>query len=556
MSLQIEIAFSVHKDTARVAHAAFPKGNVYMTMRDQLGPLFEDPQFADLFPPQGQPAEAPWRLALVTVMQFAENLPDRQAADAVRSRIDWKYALGLELTDPGFDHTVLSEFRQRLVSGQAEQRLLDTLLTCFVERGLLKARGKQRTDSTHVLAAVRMLNRLETLGETLRHALNVVAEVAPDWLVLQAPPEWYDRYGARMDNYRFPKEEPKRQALAAQIGADGFALLSAVYDLTAPVWLREVLAVQVLRQVWVQQFYGPQPPVGLREQTDTPPSSVLIHSPYDAEAHFSTKRSIQWVGYKVHLTETCEADRPDLITNVETTAATTTDDAMMASIHLHLSERNLLPEQHFADTGYVHTEALVHSRDTHQVELMGPIRPDPTWQGQAGEGYSLRDFTIDWEKRQATCPQGKQSITWKVGPLWKHHDVIKVRFAKRDCFSCGVRALCSRGKKEPRSLTFYPQVWHEALQRARQRQLTPAFREAYSVRSGVEGTISQGVRRCDLRQARYNGLRRVHLQHVLTSAAINLLRVGAWLLDLPRAKTRTSRFAALTSTRVAWGATL
>jgi transposase len=359
-----------------------------------------------------------------------------------------------------------------------------------------------------------------------------------------------------MDNYRFPKEDLKRQALAATIGADGFALLSALYEPITPVWLREVPAVQVLRQVWVQQFYGPQPPVGLREQADTPPSAVLIHSPYDAEAHFSTKRSIQWVGYKVHLTETCDASRPDLITNVETTPATTTDDGMMETIHTHLSERDLLPDQHFADTGYVHTEALVDSRDTHQVELMGPIRPDPTWQGQAGEGYGLRDFTIDWEKRQATCPQGKQSITWKAGHQVKNHDVIQVRFAKRDCFSCAVRALCSRAHKEPRSLTFYPQVWHEALQRARQRQISPAFRAEYSVRSGVEGTISQAVRRCDLRQARYIGLTRVHLQHILTGAAINLLRVGAWLLDRPCAKTRTSRFATLNTTRIAWAAPL
>ena len=161
MCLQIEIAFSVPKDTARVAHAAFPKGNPYLTMRDQLGTLFEDQQFADLFPPQGQPAEAPWRLALVSIFQFAENLSDRQAAEAVRSRIDWKYAMGLELTDEGFDFSLLSEFRTRLLQNGAEQRLFETLLTLGRERGWLKARGKQRTDSTHVVAAVRALNRLE-----------------------------------------------------------------------------------------------------------------------------------------------------------------------------------------------------------------------------------------------------------------------------------------------------------------------------------------------------------------------------------------------------------
>jgi transposase len=106
-------------------------------------------------------------------MQFAEGLSDRQAADAVRARIDWKYALGLELTDVGFDGSVFSEFRTRLVAGGAEQVLFETMVTCLQEKGLLKKRGQMRTDSTHILAAVRVLNRLECVGETLRQALNM-----------------------------------------------------------------------------------------------------------------------------------------------------------------------------------------------------------------------------------------------------------------------------------------------------------------------------------------------------------------------------------------------
>lgn len=194
MSLQIEIAYSVPEQTARIARAAFPKGSPYLAMRDQLGTLFADEQFADLFPPQGQPAEAPWRLALATVLQFAEGLSDRQAAEAVRSRIDWKYALGLELEDKGFDFSVLSEFRARLLHNGAEQRLFERLLTLGRERGWIKIRGKQRTDSTHVVAAVRALNRLECVGETLRDVLNTLAESAPDWLGAHLPSEWIDRY--------------------------------------------------------------------------------------------------------------------------------------------------------------------------------------------------------------------------------------------------------------------------------------------------------------------------------------------------------------------------
>jgi transposase len=182
MSLKPSPIEPVPEGTARVARAAFRRGNPLLKLRDELGAVFADADFADLFPKLGQPGLPPWRLALVTLLQFRENLPDRQAAEAVRARIDWKYLLGLELTDPGFDHSVLCEFRSRLLGGGAEERLLAKLLEACQARGLLKARGRQRTDATHVLASIRVLNRLELLGETLRAALNEIAAVAPDWL--------------------------------------------------------------------------------------------------------------------------------------------------------------------------------------------------------------------------------------------------------------------------------------------------------------------------------------------------------------------------------------
>src|SRR5829696_2823051 len=182
MSLHPQPITPVPEQTARVAHAAFPKGHPYLTLRDHLGTIFQDEDFATLFPAWGYPGLPPWRLALGTIMQFREHLADRQAAEAVRARIDWKYLLGLELTDAGFDFSVLSEFRDRLLTGKAEQRLLDTLLDCCRHHGLLKARGQQRSDSTSVLAAIRVLNRLELVSETLRAALNEIATVAPDWL--------------------------------------------------------------------------------------------------------------------------------------------------------------------------------------------------------------------------------------------------------------------------------------------------------------------------------------------------------------------------------------
>ena len=234
MSLHPQLLLAVPEDTARVARAAFRRGNPYLLLRDRLGAVFADADFADLYPRRGQPAYAPWRLALVTLMQFREGLSDRQAADAVRGRIDWKYLLALDLGDAGFDFSVLCEFRGRLLRHAAAERLLDRLLDAAREGGLLKARGRSRTDSTHVLAAVRALNRLELLAETLRAALNVIAVVAPDWLREFAPPEWHGRYDRRVEDARLPATPAKRAGYAAQVGADGFCLLDALDGAEAP----------------------------------------------------------------------------------------------------------------------------------------------------------------------------------------------------------------------------------------------------------------------------------------------------------------------------------
>lgn len=291
----------VPEETRRVARAAFPHGDVSRRMREELGAIYDDQLFASLLPTRGQPAEAPWRLALTTVMPCAEGLSDRRAADAMRSRVDWKYALSLELADPSFDHTVLSECRARLVAGRAEQLLLDTWLSRVRERGLLKARGRQRPDSTHVLAAIRVLNRLELVGETLRHTLNSLAVVAPDWLQAQVPSAWFGRSGTRIENYRLPKTAAAHEALAVTIGAHGQRLLQAVEAATDLPWLREIPAVATLRQVWAPQYTDPPGPLRWRAVEERASTAELIASPYDADARYSTKRDLQWVGYKVHL---------------------------------------------------------------------------------------------------------------------------------------------------------------------------------------------------------------------------------------------------------------
>jgi transposase len=550
MSLQAEPVSSVPEETARVARAAFPKGNPYLTLRDELETIYADGLFAALFPKRGQPAEAPGCLALVTVLEFAEGVSDRQAAEAVRSRIDWKYLLGLELEDPGFDFSVLSEFRDRLLAGGQEQRLLDELLARFRARGLLKARGKQRTDSTHIQAAVRNLNRLECVGETLRYALNALAGIAPHGLKACVPQEWYERYGPRFESYRLPKAEGERESLAIKIGQDGQQLLGWVYAPETPEELKRHPAVEILRQVWVQQYYLQDDELFWRKTDNMPPTERVIHSPYDPEARYSQKRQTEWFGYKAHLTETCEEDQPHLITHVETAPATTQDEQVTETIHAALAAKDLLPQEHLLDRGYVDTTVLINSQEQHGVEVVGPVRVDTTWQAQSGEGFDVSSFTIDWDQHRVTCPNGQLSRVWAESQDKAGHPRIYVRFAKENCQACPTRAKCTRSAEGPRTLSFKPRAQYEVLQWARQREHTVEFKERYADRAGIEGTISQGTRSFCLRRSRYIGQAKTHLQHILIAVAINLARFVAWINEVPLAETRTSAFAALASAEI------
>jgi len=533
-------------------------------MRDELDTIFVDEQFAKLFPTRGKPGEAPWRLALVTIMQFAENLSDRQAADAVRSRIDWKYALSLELADPGFDHTVLSEFRSRLINNNAEMLILNTLLMRFREMGLLKARGKQRTDSTHVLAAVRALNRLQLIRETMRYVLDSLALLSPTWLHTHANLEWAARYERSFGKAeQIPKSNDEQRLFAEKIGRDGFLLLDALYATDAPdapVWLRYAPCVQTLRKVWVQNFTKIDGQLRYRTTQDgIPPSAQFISSPHDLEAHYSRKHTTSWIGYKVYLTETCEDedegegedDAPNLIINVETTSSPVPDGAATPSIHASLQQKGLLPNLHLVDMGFLDAELIVTSKQEYGIDLFGPSRPDYGWQAKAkaetGQGFDAQSFVIDWEHKKATCPEGKESASW-LGAIdkWGNH-VQKAIFSSRDCVACKSQRLCIRSYAQHprRTITVRPQEQHQALQKRREQEKTEEYSKIYAKRAGIEGTISQGVRRCGMRRTRYIGLAKTHLSHLLTAAAIDFIRVAEWLAGKRQAQTRRSPFSLL-----------
>ena len=542
----------VPEETARVARAAFRKGNLLMRIRDEIGILYDDQMFASLYDARGQLAISPWRLALVTVFQFLENLSDRQAAEAVRSRIDLKYALSLELGDPGFDFSVLCEFRARLLAGGRDQNLLEVMLEHLHQRGLVKARGKQRTDSTHVLAAVRSLNRLEFVGETMRAALNAVATSAPQWLIEHNRPDWLERYGARVEQYRLPRSLAARQSLAEVIGTDGHDLLAALFDETERFWLCRLPAVERLRIVWIQQFRHDQGQVRWREPADQPPVSQRLHSPYDPDVRYARKRDTGWIGYKVHLTETCDADTPNLITDVQTTAAGLCDVEMTAPVQDALAERGLPPETHLVDAGYVDAALLVSSRAEHAIDLLGPVLPDSSWRARNGQGFDLGAFTIVWDEQVARCPVGQTSRVWEPGYDEAGAPVVRIRFSLNTCGPCPHREQCSPstpgGRITARRLVVYTQSAHEALQARRLEQNKESWKKRYACRAGIEGTLSQGVRRFGLRRCRYLGQAKTHLQHVFTAVAMNLDRLDAWLQGRPRAQTRRSRFTALAPT--------
>jgi len=442
---------------------------------------------------------------------------------------------------------VLCEFRARLLAHEQEALLFDRLLARCRAAGLVRARGRQRTDSTQVLAAIRTLNRLGSVGEALRHALHALAAAVPDWLRGQCPPAWADRYGHQFDAYRLPQPPPARQALAARIGADGRRLLAAVYAPTAPAWLRAIPAVETLRQIWVQHYHAPDGdgPPRWRADSELPPCAVRITSPHDPEARFATKRETSWLGDKVHLTETCDADAPHLITAVQTTVATAADSSVVAAVHADLGAAGVLPQEHLVDAGSLDADNLVARRQDHDVDLIGPPLADTHRQARTAGAFDVACFAIDWAARQVTCPQGHASGKWSESTDPLGNAVSTMRFAPADCLACPCRAQCTRSAQGARRLTLRPQAQHLALRAARARQDTPTFAAQYAARAGIEGTISQGVHTFALREARYHGLAKTHLQLLLTGAAMNVVRLAAWFAERPRAATRPPRLASL-----------
>jgi transposase len=548
-------------------------------IRDRLGQWLADEDFAAAFGIRGRPGWAPSRLALVTVLQRAEKLTDRLAAEAVRARLDWKYLLGLSLDDPGFDHTVLAEFRGKVAEAGLGQVVLDALLAKLAAGGLVKAGGKQRTDSTHVVAAVAALNRLELAGESVRAAVEALVAACPDWLAERiCVPDWTRRYGTPVTSWRPPASQAKQDELAIAYARDGYALLEAVYAESSPAWLRELPAVNVLRRVLVQNYTrtitGNGREVIKRREKEPegdglPPGHARIASPYDLDARWGVKRDTFWLGYKLHVTETCDDEPrcgcpaagdggtgrrghdedcaapafPNLITHAATTEATVPDSQMTTVICGDLAAKNLAPGRSYLDSGYLSAALVVTALTTWGITLIGPLLADTSAQARAGAGYARADFTADYDTETVTCPQGKTSVSWTR--CTQHgRDAIVAKFSADDCGPCPARSLCTTSSRKRRQLTVPPRDVAEAQAAARAAEKTIPFQADYARRAGVEGTMHQAASH-GARRTRYRGLPKTRLDHAYMACALNLLRLHAYWTGTPLDRRRTSHLARL-----------
>lgn len=351
-----------------------------------------------------------------------------------------------------------------------------------------------------------------------------------------------------------PRKTSQRRALAEQIGADGLALLQALEQAGTPAPLQTLESVQRLWQVWQQYSEVRGGQVCWRAGPHMQAGEGVIRSPYDPEARSGQKRELAWLGYKVHLTETCQPQpvqaaqdqqsraAPQLIVQVQTRLSNVQDVEVTATIQQELARVNLVPDEQATDTGYIDADLLLSSQRDYGIRRLRPVLADTSWQAKAGKGFDLSHFQVDWQRQEVICPQGQRSVYWSVQP-----QRIEAGFARRTCAACPCKPDCTHATTDGRVVHLRPQAIHEALHARRAEQHTPAFRQQYAMRAGIEGTHSQGVRRMGLRRSRYDGLPKTHLQHVLTAVAINLVRIDAWLLGKSPGSTYQSPLASLST---------
>jgi transposase len=529
MSLQQDCWLEeIPEETAQLGEQLLKANNLYRFVGENINPLLQLSDFVSMYSELGRGAICPLILSLVTIFQYLENIPDREAAQWAVLRLDWKYALHVPLSWLGFHFSSLSNFRQRLLEHEAERLLFDRVLAWVQQAGYLKKKGKQRTDSTHIIGQVAHLSRLELVWETLRLALGEMKGAAPTWYGANIPAAYVESYQKRQHDWQVSKEEVAQHL--QQAGQDGYWLLKQL-DETVPTQLLTLPAVTTLREVWSQQFVWVE---GQAQAQTKVKGKEIIVSPHETEARWSRKRSTEWEGYKMHITETVEReDGVTFITDVATTTANTGDSEVVDEIQERLQERDLLPDDQYVDQGYVSGPNLAHSHDR-GVNLMGPAPLDV---GHKPEGYRQADFTLNFIDKTATCPEGNQAVKWFDWPQEDGYVGAKISFGAH-CATCPARALCAPGQKG-RTLEVSPYL--PFLQARREEQQTEAFHEQMKQRAAIEGTISSTVRKHGARRTRYRGQAKTRLQHLFSGAAVNLKRLTVALGNQMNAPLPTQR---------------
>ena len=482
--------------------------SIYRVVGEQLYSFISREELNSMYSPMGRPCINPMLLSLVTIFQFLEDAPDRVAASFVETRLDWKYALHLPLDDSGFHYSDLCNFRKRLHSRNKEALIFDQLLEKIRALGYLKKRKHQRSDSTHVLAKVCHLSRLENLSEGLRLALGAIEKSDSSYYQEKLPATYRERWEVKLNDYRMTAKE--REESLNRVGHDIHWLLS-VLDGTAFLELPEVMTLQTL---FSQNFTVDSQKIHLRK--DCVDCKEKIQTPHDPEARYATKRNTSWTGYKVHITETAnEKGEVNFITDVTTSNASERDNEALSRIQENTAAHDVKPEEQFVDKGYVTGDNL---SDSHEqgIHLMGEASP------LTNEGlFTADDFTIDYESKQATCPSGCVSTSWKELETGKFAGDIQIRFGSV-CRDCAMQYNCT-WNKNGRMLRISRH--HNLMKQRRAESMTESFREAMKRRPPIEGTISEMVRGHGLRRSRYKGILKTHFQNLLIGTAVNLKRL-------------------------------
>lgn len=484
--------------------------NLYRVVGNQLYSSISWDELKSMYSNTGRPSINPIILSLVTIFQYLEDIPDRIAASFVKTRLDWKYALHLPLDDSGFHYSDLCNFRKRLLSHGKESLIFEQLLENIRALGFLNKRKYQRSDSTHVLAKVCHLSRLENLSEGLRLALKAIEKADAAFYQVKLPAPYREQWDTRIYDYTMTDEE-RKQALE-RAGQD-IRWLLAFLKTNRASFLR-LPELEVLQTLFQQNFTIHAQAVHLRKQCAN--GKEKIQTPHDPEARYSTKRGKSWTGYKMHVTETAnDKGEVNFITDISTTNACERDNETLQQIQENLTERGLKPEEQFVDKGYTTGDNLSDSREN-GIQLMGEVS-EPGNNGL----FTVDEFRIDFQAETATCPAGCTSCSWKEYESGKHKGDIHISFGEQ-CKACPMKARCT-GDKTGRNLRLHR---HYQLLKARREECqSQSFKEAMKRRPPVEGTISEMVRAHGLRRSRYRGILKTHLQNLMIGAALNVKRL-------------------------------